>query len=224
MAASDVFIPDGDEAQGWAEEELTKAAYQEAKPTWFDLLARDILEAITDLFSGDGSASVAPLTVTIIVIVLIAALIVALIVWGRPRASRSVRRRVDLLGERDDRTAAQLRSEADRAAKAGEYDAAVILRFRAVARSLLERDLIDPAPGATAQLIARESAVPFPALASELHEAAMLFDRIRYLGVTATGDDYRAISATDAAIAAASPAHTTTTTAATAGAGTGVPA
>lgn len=146
LSAWEVFIPDGDEAQQWAEDELSKPEYQQAKPNWFDQLVRDVVDGIIGLFNGDGTGSVAPIALTIIAIVLIAAIVVALIIWGRPRASRAVRRRTDLLGERDDRTAAQLRADADRAAKAGDPGAAVVLRFRAIARSLLERDLIDPAP------------------------------------------------------------------------------
>ena len=132
---------------------------------------------------------------------------VALIIWGRPRASRSIRRRTDLLGERDDRTAAQLRAEADRAAKSGDLDSAVVLRFRAIARALLERDLIDPAPGATAQGISREASTVFPVLSARLHDAAVLFDRVRYLDVAAAADDYRAITEIDAAVSAAAPVH-----------------
>lgn len=209
LVASDVFIPDGDEAQKWAEDELAKAPYQEAKPTWFDRFVSDIVEAIAGLFRGDGTGSIAPIALTLIVIVLIAAIVVALIIWGRPRASRSVRGRADLLGERDDRTAAQLRADADRAAKAGDLDAAVILRFRAIARSLLERDLIDPAPGATAQGISREASAAFPVLAGRLHDAAVLFDGVRYLDIAASDADYRTITEIDATVAAASPSHDT---------------
>lgn len=207
LAGAGVFIPDGDEAQKWAEDELEKAAYQEAKPNWFDQLARDIVDAVVGLFSGDGSGNIAPFAATLIVMVLIAAIVVALIIWGRPRASRSIRRRTDLLGERDDRTAAQLRAEADRAAKSGDLDSAVVLRFRAIARALLERDLIDPAPGATAQGISREASTVFPVLSARLHDAAVLFDRVRYLDVAADADDYRAITEIDAAVSAAAPVH-----------------
>ena len=215
-AASEVFIPDGDEAQQWAEDELAKAVYEEAKPTWFDQLIRDIVDGIIGLFSGDGTGSIAPLALTLIVIVLIAAAIVALLVWGRPRASRTTRRHIDLLGERDDRTAAQLRDDADRAARAGDHENAVILRFRAIARALLERDLIDPAPGATAQGISREASIVFPALSDGLHHAAALFDRVRYLDVGADAEDYATITATDTAVSDASPVHPMTPVAANA--------
>lgn len=203
--AGDVFIPDGDDARRWAQDELSKAEYEAAEPTWFDRLAADVVEWIASLFRGDGTGAVAPVAVTIIVIVIIAALIVALVVWGRPRASRAVRRRVDLLGERDDRTAAQLRADAERRAKAADWNGAIVLRFRAIARSLLERDLIDPAPGATAQGISREASAPFPAFADRLHDAATSFDAVRYLEADADADAYARISATDDALRAASP-------------------
>lgn len=83
----------------------------------------------------------------------------------------------------------------------------MVLRFRAIARSLLERDLIDPAPGATAQGISREASSVFPALAGRLHDAAALFDRIRYLDVAADGSDYRTMTEIDAAVAAATPLY-----------------
>ncbi|UNK69692.1 DUF4129 domain-containing protein [Microbacterium sp. H1-D42] len=206
LAAADVFIPDGDEARQWAEDELAKAQYQAAKPNWFDQLAADIFEWMMGLLRGDGPAGATPIAMTVIVVVIIAALVVALLVWGRPRASRTVRRRTDLLGERDDRSAAQLRAEAERRAKAQDWDGAVVLRFRALARGMLERDLIDPAPGATAQGIAREAAVAFPGFRDRLHDAATSFDAVRYLGSPADAEDYRLLAATDDAVRTAAPA------------------
>lgn len=205
IVVADVFVPDRDDAQQRAKEELSKAAYEQARPTWFDEFARDVVNGIAALFSGDGATNLAPLTLTIVVVVVLAAVVVALVVWGRPRASHSRRRGSDLLGERDDRTAAQLRAEADEAARSGSFDRAVVLRFRALARGLIERDLLDPAPGATAQAISREGALVFPALADRLHDAAELFDRVRYLDVNALADDYRVLTDVDAAVAAASP-------------------
>lgn len=204
-AALDEFVPEGDEARRWAQDELSKADYQAAKPNWFDQLAADIAEWIFGLFTSDGAGGVAPLALTMIAIVVVAAIVIALLVWGRPRASRVVRRSADLLGEKDDRSAAQLRSDSDRRAREGDWDAAVVLRFRALARGLLERDLIDPAPGATAQGIAREASAPLPGLASALHEAATLFDAVRYLGSAARETDYRTLAATDDDVQAAVP-------------------
>lgn len=209
LAAADVFVPDGDEARRRAQEELSKPEYQAAKPNWFDQLAADVADWFFGLFDGDGTGTVAPLALTMITIVVVAAVAVALIVWGRPRASRAMRARADLLGENDDRTAAQLRTDAERRAREGDWDGAVVLRFRALARGLLERDLIDPAPGATAQGIAREAAPALPQLTQTLHEAATLFDAVRYLGAPASEADYRTLAAADDLVQNAAPRLTT---------------
>ncbi|GAA3927003.1 DUF4129 domain-containing protein [Microbacterium soli] len=206
LPLADVFVPDGDEARHWAEEELAKQRYQAARPTWFDRWTADVVQWFIDLFTGDGAAGAAPIAMTVVVIVVLAALVVALLVWGRPRASRAVRRRQDLLGERDDRTAAQLRSDAERRAKVQDWDGAVVLRYRALARGLLERDLIDPAPGATAQGIAREAGVPFPGFVDRLRDAATAFDAVRYLRVPADESAYRALVGVDDELRDAAPA------------------
>ncbi|AZS47641.1 MULTISPECIES: DUF4129 domain-containing protein [Microbacterium] len=202
----DLFVPDGDDARRWAEEELSNPRYADAKPTWFDLLARDIGRFLADLFSSGNGANVGPSALIIVTVIIAAALIAALIIWGRPRSSRAVRRPTgDLLGAADDRSAAQLRSDADRAARERDWDAATILRYRAIARSLRERDLIDPAPGATAQSIAREASTVFADEAGAMRRAAVSFDDVRYLGHSATPETYRDLVDTDDRIRARRP-------------------
>lgn len=199
----DPLIPDGDEARRWAEEELSNPRYADAKPTWFDLLARDIGRFLADLFSSDNGANVGPSALIIVSIIIFAALVTALIIWGRPRRAQAVRRQLgDLLGADDDRSAAQLRADADRSARNGEWDEATILRFRALARGLLERDLIDPSPGATAQAIAREVVSVFPAEADAVRSAAVSFDDVRYLRHPSTQERYAELAATDDRLAA----------------------
>lgn len=202
----DLFVPDGDEARRWAEEELSNSRYADAKPTWFDYVARDIGRFIADLFNSDNGAAVGPSALIIVSVLIIAALIVALIIWGRPRRSRAVRRaRTGLLGAYDDRSAAQLRADAERSARDGDWDTATILRFRAIARDLLERDLIDPAPGATAQAIAREASAVFADEAEAMRSAATSFDDVRYLRHPATDESYAALAATDDRLRARRP-------------------
>ncbi|MFJ4173898.1 DUF4129 domain-containing protein [Microbacterium sp. NPDC089696] len=202
----DVLIPDGDEARRWAEQELSDPRYADAKPTWFDLLMRDIGRFLGDLFSSDNGANVGPSALVVVCVIVVAALVIALIVWGRPRRSQAVRRPSGgLLGADDDRSAAELRSDAERSARDGDWDAATILRFRALARDLLERDLIDPAPGATAQGIAREVTAVFPAEGSAVRAAAVSFDDVRYLRHPATAESYAGLAATDERLRAARP-------------------
>lgn len=202
----DVRVPDGDEARRWAEQELADPRYADAKPTWFDLIARDIGRFLADLFSADNGASVGPSALIIVSIIVFGALVAALIIWGRPRRSQSVRvPRGGLLGAEDDRSAAQLRTDADRAARAQDWDEATILRFRALARGLLERDLIDPSPGATAQAIAREVSAVFPVESDPVRRAAVSFDDVRYLRHPATAERYAELAATDERLSSLRP-------------------
>lgn len=202
----DLFVPDGDEARRWAEEELANPRYADAKPTWFDLVARDIGRFLADLFSSENGGSVGPWALIVVTVIIVAALITALLIWGRPRSSRAVRRaRTDLLGESDDRSAAQLRADAERSARDGDWDTATVLRYRAIARGLLERDLIDPAPGATAQSIAREASAVFADEAPAMRSAAVSFDDVRYLRHPATEESYRELAATDERLRARRP-------------------
>lgn len=202
----DLFIPDGDEARRWAEEELSNPRYADAKPTWFDLLARDIGRFFADLFTSEGGANVGPTALIVVSVIIFAALVAALLIWGRPRSARVVRRpRGDLLGVDDDRSSAQLRSDADRSARNGDWDEATILRFRAIARSLIERDLIDPSPGATAQAISREVSAVFPTEAGAVRSAAVSFDDVRYLRHPSTAKSYAELAATDDRLQALHP-------------------
>lgn len=188
----EVFIPDGDEARRWAEEELSSQRYAQARPTWFDLLMRDLAHFIGDIFTPDGGGRAGPGALIVVIVVIVAALIAALIFWGKPRAiARASAKATDLLGEKDDRSAARLRADADRSARGGDWDSATILRFRAIARGLIERDLIAPSPGATAQAIAREASTVFVDERSALREAAVAFDDVRYLQHGSTEHQYR---------------------------------
>ena len=192
------LIPDGDEARRLAEEELSRAVYAEAKPTAFDLWAREVGRFLQELFSGSGGGQLGPWWIAVAVVILVGALVVALLYWGVPRRSRRLAaQRFDLLGEQDGRSAAQLRADAERSAKAGDFAEATILRYRALARSLLERELIDPAPGATAQAIAREATAVFPAEAAALREAAWAFDDVRYLEHPGSAERYRQLADLD---------------------------
>lgn len=202
----DVRIPDGDEARQWAEQELSDPRYADAKPTWFDLVARDIGRFLADLFSSGNGANVGPSALIVVSIIVFGALVAALIIWGRPRRAQGVRRPgTGLLGANDDRSAAQLRADADRCARGGDWDEATILRFRALARGLLERDLIDPSPGATAQAIAREVSVVFPAETGPVRQAAVSFDDVRYLRHPATAERYAELAAADDRLSALRP-------------------
>lgn len=68
-----------------------------------------------------------------------------------------------------------------RAARAsGDYGAAVVDGFRALAAGAVERFVVDDSPGATAREIARSLASAFPIEAGPLEGAAGVFDAARY--------------------------------------------
>lgn len=200
------LIPDGDGARELAEKELAKPEYQAAKPTLIDQWARAVVDFLIQLFTPQRAVNLGPWAAIVIGAVLVAALIAVLLIWGRPRRSRSRASGAVLLGAADDRSAAELRADAERAARAEDWAEAIVLRFRAVARSLIERDLIAPAPGATAQTIAREAVAPFPGEGEALHDAAVAFDDVRYLGHAGSAARYRALAQTDDRLRALKPA------------------
>jgi len=207
-AAADVppLTPDGDEARRWAEDELAKPAYDIAEPTPFDRIARAIGDFIASLFDpqvSGGWGSVLAIVATVAVVVVI---VTAFVVWGVPRVSRRAAARTPMLfGEAERRSAAALRAAAVERAQASDWDAAIVLRFRALARGCSERGVVDPPPGATVHGFARAAARAFPALGTRLEDAATAFDDVRYLRRPGTADLYRLVAAVDDDLAAARP-------------------
>ncbi|GAA5204194.1 DUF4129 domain-containing protein [Microbacterium jejuense] len=209
LAASDdgpPLTPDGDEARRWAEDELSKPAYDIAEPTPFDRIARAIGDFIASLFDpqvSGGWGSVLAIVATVVVVIVIVA---AFLVWGMPRVTRRAAARTPLLfGEPEHRSAAALRAAAEDRARVSDWDAAVVLRFRALARGCFERGVVDPPPGATVHGFARAAARVFPQLAARLEAAAAAFDDVRYLRRPGTAEVYRLVASVDDEVAAARP-------------------
>ncbi len=197
-------LPDAEEARRLAEQELSKPEYLAAQPNAFDRASLAVLEFLDKLLNPDLGNGAGGLVVLItIAAVVIALLVLGILAWGRPRASRRRLAHTELLGAHDQLTAAQLRAAADGLARAGDWSGAVTQRYRALARSLIERELIDPAPGATAQSIASAAAHVFPEDQEALLHAAQLFDGVRYLGASGDEPTYLAVRAVDERIALA---------------------
>ena len=195
------LTPDEDEARRWAEQELSDPAYDIAEPTVFDRIARAIGEFFASLFDPDLSGGLGSAFTLIAAIVVAVVIIAAFLVWGLPRATRrAARTATPLFDEADERAAAQLRADAEAEARAGRWEAAIVLRMRALARSCLERGVVDLVPGATVHAFARAAARPFPAHADALEAAARAFDDVRYLRRPGTPERYRAVAETDEAV------------------------
>jgi len=116
------------------------------------------------------------------------------------------------------RSAEQYRAAADLAAAGGDWDEAVRQRFRAVVRSLEERDVLDPRPGRTADEAAAEAARLLTGHASGLVGAARTFDDVAYGGLHAGADAYRQLREVDQGVAR-TPVARVALTAAARGAG-----
>lgn len=206
-AAVPPVTPDDDEARKWAERELSTPRYAEAEPTLLDRIAQAIGDAIGRLFSSSMPGGWGPWAAVIAAVVAIVVIVAAFLIWGRPRISRRSPVPTSLLfGESEQRSAAHLRQDAASRAAKGDWDDAIVLRFRALARGLVERGAVDLPPGATVHAFARAAARAFPAFATDLEAAAAAFDDVRYLRRPGTAQLYRRIEAVDEAIAAARPA------------------
>ncbi|KHK98904.1 hypothetical protein LK09_08615 [Microbacterium mangrovi] len=207
------LTPDGATAQSWAREELRDPAYAAAHPTAFDRFARSVQEFFLHLFDAGAPGDSGRWLAVIACVVLVVLLIVAVVLWGRPRARRRAAAgdEPSLFGDVEHRTAAQLRKAAAAAADRADWDTAVILRQRALARGLAERGLLDTPPGTTVHGFARSAAVLLPDLRDELDAAATAFDDVRYLRLPGTAERYARVAHVDDAAASRTVAAEATT-------------
>jgi hypothetical protein len=128
----------------------------------------------------DGARHLAGLSP--LITVLIALLVIALLVWVLPKVRRervvSVSHEAVLNNETI--SARRYRDLAAEAARDGRYDDAVLNGFRAIAKDMSDRTMLNDAPGRTAHEVSMALALPFPDHADRLARAADLFDSVRY--------------------------------------------
>jgi hypothetical protein len=185
------LLPDPDEAREWAQRELADPAYRAAEPTAFDRAARAVRDFLESLFAAPVSGDWGPWAFIVLAVLVVAAIIVGVLIWGRPRSTvRATPAARALFDDDDGRSAAELRADAAAAADRGEWDDAIVLRFRAFARGLTERGIVDPPPGATARAFARSAGETLPVLGVPAAEGAAAFDDVRYLGRPGTVESY----------------------------------
>lgn len=201
VAAAPPVDPDGDEAREWAKRELSDPAYAEAEPTPLDLLARAIGDVFASLFGAQAAPGVGSLVLVGVAIAIVVVIVVSFVIWGRPRGIPRAGTPFDtLFGEAETRSAAELRALAGAAAGAADWNQAVILRLRALARALQERGVVDLPPGATVHAFSRAAGRAFPAHAAAVDSAADAFDDVRYLRRPGTAELYQRVVAADDAL------------------------
>jgi Domain of unknown function (DUF4129) len=173
MTAIDI---DRDPAHQAAQRELDKPIYpngsvgQRLQEWIHDLLFR--------LIEKGSSVPGGWFTVSVLLILLIVAIVLAVRV-----ARRTIRTHHDgdyQLFDASQLSADQHRAIAERFAAEENWTAAIRHRLRAVARSLEENRILDPAAGRTANELARDAGAQIPHLASELAQAATAFNDVTY--------------------------------------------
>jgi hypothetical protein len=205
-----VTAVDPDEARRLLEHELDRSAYDGAQPTWWDRASQSFLDWLGSLRAdGLDSPAAARTALVIAIVVLVAVVVLVVVARGLPRR-RARTGDGDAGGVFDDddlRSARELLEAAQDAARRADWSAAVLDGFRAIARGLGERDLVPDVPGATARTIASRGAVPFPAAAGALDDAASRFDAVRYLGAAADEATARRVLDTEREVRQARPAR-----------------
>jgi hypothetical protein len=192
--------PTSPEARDWLEEELRKPVYREPE----GLLER-LWDWLGRLLSGsEGTGGLPGWTIWLAAALGLA--VVAMVVLRSLRAER----RMAVTGagpvhEGPARSAAEHRASAAAALASGDPDTAVLEGYRALARSAVERTLLDDLPGRTAHEVAVALAPVFPTDAARLASAADTFDAVRYGRRAAAEDAARAVVTLDKDLAATRP-------------------
>jgi hypothetical protein len=190
MPAIDIDRDTGHEA---AQRELGKPIYPKESITervqeWLHELLYRVLEQGSSLPGGWFTASV-----------LLTLLAVAIVVAIRI-VRRTIRTRHDgdyQLFDAGQLSAEQHRAIAERCAAEADWTAAIRHRLRAAARVLEENGILDPAPGRTANELARTAAEQLPQFGSELSRAAGAFNDVAYGETPGTPAAYQMIADLD---------------------------
>jgi Domain of unknown function (DUF4129) len=208
-------------AQRLARRELARSIY---RPSWPDRVLDAIGRWLNSLLESGPGGQHHIQWWAVAVLVAIVVLIIAGVLYLLGPTRRSSRRRTAAVLDGTRLSAADHRRSAERLAADGAFAAAIIERTRAIAVDLEDRGVLPPRPGRTASELAAEAARGLPATAlpggaASLHEAARLFDDVRYGGRAGSRQGYEQVRDLDAAIMSARTASVAPIGAAAAGPG-----
>lgn len=201
-----------DDARRAAADELAKPVYAHARPGLaqrvLDWIGHQLNQFFDKAFgTGSGSGSGSGWWGLAILLALLAGVVV-LIRWKYGPMRRAVQAENLLFDETTALDAAGYRKAAVGFAASGDWSEAVRARLRAIITSLEERTILEPRPGRTADVAAREAGAALPSQAEALLTAARIFDDIWYGEGEAAAEDYQRLAMIDDAVAAARPRHT----------------
>lgn len=184
-----------------AQNELSKPIY--AKGSAGEQFADWLNELVYRLLQKTASIPGGWFTSAVLFVLLAITLVVAV---NMARRTMRTRRGGDhLLFEAAQLTAAQHRVAAESYAAEGDWAAAIRHRLRAVARQLEETGTLNPAPGRTANELARDAGTALPHLADELSQAATAFNDVTYGEQPGTQSAYQMIADLDDHLRSRSP-------------------
>ena len=184
-------VPGRDEARRAAQHELSKHAYQAARPPWFERLIRWVFDKLQEVFDKASGNVPGGVWGVLVLVVLVVGLVALVLVKVRPATRRGGL--PELFGGGQELTADGHRRLAEQAAARGEWAEAVRERLRAVVRELEGRGVVEPRPGRTADEVATEAGRVVPSLSAPLLAGARLFDEIWYGGREADSSSYRVL-------------------------------
>ncbi|MDR1427831.1 MAG: DUF4129 domain-containing protein [Bifidobacteriaceae bacterium] len=195
--------PGADEARRELLEELSKPEYQQG----FNPIAW-LLRWVADRLSETEGPAIGHqgwIVLLLIAVGVAAIIVIARIVGGPIRRGEPAKRPRRGVLEDEHRSAAELRKEAEALALRQDWTRATLTRFRALARSLDDRSIIDASPGQTAEEIASAAAVRLPGLGDRLAQAALLFDVLAYSDKNGDQVSYTLMSQLDRDVLRATP-------------------
>jgi hypothetical protein len=198
--------PSREQARAWATEELAHREYQAERPGPIQLFVGWLRDQLDKVPAPGGI----DLRMGLAVAVLLLLVVVGYVVWRSGGVGRQAKVRGQAVFEAAGRTADEHRRASDAAEAAGDHRTALLERFRAIARALADRAIIEPSPGLTADELARQAAVRLPGLAQALAAGARSFDDVRYGDHPATAAAVRALAELDTRAAATTPAPRST--------------
>ncbi|MFH5878102.1 DUF4350 domain-containing protein [Arthrobacter sp. NA-172] len=194
--------PNREEARRWAAEELSKAQYASAKPSWIDDIWNQFLEWLRSLNSGslNGTNISLPVIGALAVVLIVVAVMVV-----RPRLNARRKESAEVFDGEVSANADVFRARASAAAAREDWQTAVVEQFRAVVRSAEDRAVIDIQAGRTADEAAAQLGRAFGTASSNLKNAAALFDGVKYGKAPATAADHASVLALDMEMSAMKP-------------------
>jgi hypothetical protein len=189
-----------DQARELARHELARSMYRPSLLSrwWHDFLAW--LQQLTSPTIGGEPNWVA---VAVLAIVAVMALAAAFYWLGPARVTRRMRAQ-PVIGDRP-RSATDYRRLAQELAESANFREAIVELVRAIAADLEARNILSARPARTADELAAEAGLAFPAEGAELAAVARLFDDVRYGGRPGSRAGYLRAQALDSRIQSAAP-------------------